>query len=550
MNYNSKIILCKDIKLDKDYVNVLSYSVNDMLTLLNSNTHKIAEANDYTFIDRNRKIRVAFTYEQCLQANYIAFQNPSYSNKWFFAFIENVEFKGNNNTEITFKVDSWTTFFEDWTKKACYVIRQHVNDDTIGLHTVPENLDVGEIIQDGQEVYDSAYTDDFGYYIGLKTNWIILPGSNSDNKLGIQYLGVSVFNKNVFGTKVILFKIESLNSFKDLIRYLIRTNIDGHIGDVKEMFIIPSALVTVANLTQYQATTKEIDIDTGTETNVTFTYYLLADTNTIETFNTTVSKLTSFTGINVKNNKLKCYPYNYLYVTNNAGNSNIYRYEDFSGNDCVFENQLALTIGCSGRLVPKNYKGIVKNDDEAIPLAKYPTCGWSSDAYTNWLTQQAVNLPTKISETVINTAKTTVESASVLGGAMSLAGSIAGFIGEFYSAKLLPNVEQGQNTGDVQWGNKKICFTFRHMRAKNEYLEILDDYMSRYGYQINRVILPNITGRQNWNYVEIGESESIGYGSVPTNFMNEINNACRKGVTIWHNHANLGDFSLSNTIVT
>ena len=49
--------------------------------------------------------------------------------------------------------------------------------------------------------------------------------------------------------------------------------------------------------------------------------------------------------------------------------------------------------------------------------------------------------------------------------------------------------------------------------------------------------------------IEIGMNESIGYGSVPSKYMEEINGACRKGITIWHDHSNLGDFSLNNTIV-
>lgn len=69
------------------------------------------------------------------------------------------------------------------------------------------------------------------------------------------------------------------------------------------------------------------------------------------------------------------------------------------------------------------------------------------------------------------------------------------------------------------------------------------------GYKINRVKTPNITGRTYWNYVEIGSSEDIGYGDVPSNFMEIINNACRKGVTIWHNHSNVGNFNLDNTII-
>lgn len=31
--------------------------------------------------------------------------------------------------------------------------------------------------------------------------------------------------------------------------------------------------------------------------------------------------------------------------------------------------------------------------------------------------------------------------------------------------------------------------------------------------------------------------------------MNTINNTCRRSVTIWHNHENVGNYSLNNTIV-
>ena len=88
------------------------------------------------------------------------------------------------------------------------------------------------------------------------------------------------------------------------------------------------------------------------------------------------------------------------------------------------------------------------------------------------------------------------------------------------------------------------------MRVKTEYMKIIDSYFSRFGYAIRCVELPNITGRRYWNYVEIGSSEEIGYGQVPSKYMDIINNACRKGITIWHNHENIGDYTLNNTIET
>ena len=122
-------------------------------------------------------------------------------------------------------------------------------------------------------------------------------------------------------------------------------------------------------------------------------------------------------------------------------------------------------------------------------------------------------------------------------------------IGQFYSASLLPSIEGGQNTADVNYSSSDNVFKFIHMRAKDEYMKIIDDYFTRYGYKINRVKVPNITGRRYWNYVEIGSTEEIGYGDVPSKFMDIINNACRKGVTIWHNHENIGNYNLNNIII-
>lgn len=105
------------------------------------------------------------------------------------------------------------------------------------------------------------------------------------------------------------------------------------------------------------------------------------------------------------------------------------------------------------------------------------------------------------------------------------------------------------NTGDINFSSNTNGFYLYQIRQKPEYLKIVDDYFSRFGYKINNIENPNIIGRQNWNYVEIGQNECIGYGTVPTIFMEEINNACRKGVTIWHNHENVGNYKLDNSIV-
>lgn len=128
----SKIMLVKNINIDKDYNNVLSYSENDMLKLCRNNLVEMRE--DYSFIrSSGGDINVDFSYSNCLISNYIAFQNPDYNNKWFFAWIDDVIYRNDNNVILKYTIDVWSTWFDYWQKKKCFINRQHVNDDTIRI---------------------------------------------------------------------------------------------------------------------------------------------------------------------------------------------------------------------------------------------------------------------------------------------------------------------------------------------------------------------------------------------------------------------------------
>jgi hypothetical protein len=558
----SKIRLCKGINVDKDYINVLNYTEEQMLSLCESNAHLVASANDYSFIRNRGTISTNFKYDDAIHANYIAFQNKDYSNKWFFAWIDEVTYIGEENTEIKYTIDVWSTWFDYWNTKPCFVAREHVNNDTIGLNTIPENLDIGDVVQES-EIEDTSLSE--FYYIAIESSWTPKDGSTGteilDDDKGKQFSGITVYNKQVFGKKLHLFEVHTLSQFLNIALFILRTNGDGHIADISNIFFVPDAVIDLSKLTTHSASV-------GGQS---FTWQELSMSNEIESFNITIQKQTSFSDYTPKNNKCFTFPYNYLYITNNVGSNNILKYENFNSTDVVLKIILSISIGCSGKIVPLNYKNISENYDESLPLAKYPTCAWSSDAWINWLTQNAVNESVrvatgifgagnqyqssissiqtnnqKVAETGQGQMKSTVGADINLG--VNIAGQIGSIIGNFYAGALLPNIEGGANTGDVIFGAEKNTFTIRKMRVKTEYLKIIDDYFTRFGYKINRVKVPNITGRTYWNYVEIGASEDIGYGDVPSNYMEIINNACRKGVTIWHNHANIGNFALNNTI--
>ena len=58
---NSKIILAKGIKLDRNYNNVVNYTENQMLALLRSEGHFVKEKTDYSFIRGTGQLDTQFT---------------------------------------------------------------------------------------------------------------------------------------------------------------------------------------------------------------------------------------------------------------------------------------------------------------------------------------------------------------------------------------------------------------------------------------------------------------------------------------------------------
>lgn len=188
---------------------------------------------------------------------------------------------------------------------------------------------------------------------------------------------------------------------------------------------------------------------------------------------------------------------------------------------------------------------------KAYLLQNFQLAGWSADSFTNWLTDNSVNIATNMFASAVGggLALATANPIGIATAGISISGTIANTIGQFRQASLMPQIQGGNNSGDVNFSSDKNTFVIRRMRCKKEFMQIIDDYFTRFGYAIKKLDTPHLTGRRNWNYVQIGTSESIGYGDVPSSYMEQINNACRKGVTIWHTHDNIGDFSLDNSII-
>lgn len=286
----------------------------------------------------------------------------------------------------------------------------------------------------------------------------------------------------------------------------------------------------------------------------------MEESSTPYTYNFNFAKSYGLDGYTPKNNKMYCHPYCYLIGSNMAGTDNIYHYEDFSGN-CSFKVYGVLAPGGSIRCVPTNYKGTPENDLEAITLGKYPICNYAVDMYTNWLTQNSINIGgVSVSSDDVSIGQASangvlnlignVMKGDVLGGVSDAINDSVGITNALIEQKqhslIPPSVRGNTNCGDVITASSKNNFRFYRMSIKREYAELIDGYFTMYGYKVNKIKTPNVTGRRYWNYVKtIGANIE---GDIPQGDLQQIKNIFNNGITFWHDTDNFLNYNNNNVI--
>lgn len=508
MARNSKIILAKNIKMDKNYKSVLNYTESQMISLLTDTANLVYSDTKYNIIRDRGTIQINASYTTCIQANYMAFQNPDYSNKWFFAFIDDVIFLSPSSCEIVYTTDIWTTWYSYWTPKACLVLREHVIDDTVGANTVPENVELGEYIINAH-LRDS----------NLRDTKLVIASTVSPSDPSLKLIG-GIYNGIYSGFRYYTYTASQMT-----------TNIQSMANNNKEDAI--QTLFTAPNFVIPQ---------TGGGA--------ITETSSPQTYDLGISPITTLNGYTPVNGKLKTYPFCYIEASNGQGSSAIYHQELFTAKNTsgeyVFRVFGSLTQGCSIRVIPINYKGSEVNTDEGINLGKYPVCNWASDQYTNWITQNGVNIATNL---VGNTME--IGTGKVSNGLTGIVNSMD----QIRRAHMIPPQSGGNiNCGDVMTSSRENTFHFYRITIKSEFAQRIDQYFTRLGYRVNKVKVPNMSNRTNYNYVQVAEEENVAYPNnynnicLPAKALDQINSLFRSGVTIWNNHTNFGDYSVGNTI--
>lgn len=508
----SKVYLC-DTPLDNTYQNQIYFSslTKQLEYFLDATTIEHTVTN-VSMVRKESKtgFKINKYIDEVMDSNYIVFQNPNYSNKWFFAYITDFEYVNPEVTNIYYEIDVYQTWLEECTLKESFVIREHVMDDTIGLNIVEEGLETGQF-----KMRDKVHPDelsDISYVVAVSD----LTPTGSSTSIGHKY-------SNVYsGLAYFAFDSTDISGINSFINDYI-SGTDARPDAIAFIFTIPTCFIPSS-------------VSSGDK---------IPSGSSASGFNWTINgNFNDIDGYVPKNNKLFTYPYNYLYASNNQGGSAIYRYEDFN----IYNYNTFAILGNIApnpvlMLCPMNYKGLAGyNQEYGLSMGGYPLCSWNNDTFAAWLTQNYPNIGMGFIGSAVSTF-VGGKSGNIGSGVMGALNQIA----QMQTMAIQPDQARGNtNGGSLNIASDSQYFYISQMYIKKQYAEIIDQFFTMYGYKVNSVKVPNINGRPYWNFVQTNDVNIKG--SIPVNDMKRLKQMYNDGVTFWKYPDTVGDYSYNNQI--
>lgn len=584
---NSDVYILKGVPLDRRYNHTLLQSSSD------SQYNTFYSYRKYTLTNQSYqragkgKIRVALLADNLYDCNYIMFKNTSYGSKWFYAFIDSVDYINDNATEINYTIDVMQTWYFDYELGSCYVEREHSLTDKIGENLVPENIDTGDLIP--QNTWEFVYPTSIpnseimyelvvfyvpnnskGYISGSRiesgeTIYEITPckSGNTYNTgtivngiyMGCKYWGIPL----MLGLDI----NETREEIDNLIAKILGTDVGGSIVNIVQVpfnlwtdWLINAGATATRDSNQYMSRRNYNPTHTG--------YYT------------------------PKNNKMNTYPFKSIVVSNNAGQTATFKWEYFTAQNY---NQKQATFKITGVPImspelmcyPYNYRGITNDYESGLVLTDFPTPPWSEDSFAKWWTQNKEAYITSLVSTAVlaigaviatvatggaaagaaagaagagaSAGLTGTQTATIIGTSVGAGSKIANSIGSFTTAKNTPDQISGQaGVSSLRTVQNRIGFKFYDMGVEKDKAKVIDDYFSMFGYAVKQVKVPNVrasdvTLRPHWNYVKTTACiiHSASGKGLPAEDEETISNIYDNGITFWTNASEVGNYALDNS---
>lgn len=543
---NSIVQLFKGINLDNRYMHTIYFaSEAAQNSWFTGKVFRTFQQQSYTRYTRNQ-IKLAADTTELLGVTYLRFMNDRSADKWFYAFVNTIEYVNEGTTLITYEIDVMQTWFiQNGSIRPCMVLREHVDNDTFGINLEDEPV--------GSDVYDyNPITVDEEYF----DEYSVILSSSAEPADELEY-GLYC------GTRLKALPCDDIGDAE---------NITGEIASMLGSWDKNLQSADLVDL--YTFPTKLLDFD--------------------EIRNYSVDHPNTYGDYTPKNKKMFTYPFAYLYVTTKNGDSDMYRWEYWAGDNLgtgvsfgVFASALG---GGSVLCYPINYNGIEENLDMGLVIDNFPKNSANIDAYQAWIAaggqtrlnnaqditrnRNGAEIANAIGSGLEQIGTGTLQIAKGLGkmaagdatGAANVAMGAAGWAHaagtamdtyadikeaqqkidyQFKDAKYVPNIIVGKNTPNIGVSKHTLNYYFYHAHIRSDEAKRVDDFFTMFGYAVNRIKQPNLTGRAYWNFVKT--QNAVIAGDMPASSKEAIGRIFDGGITFWHNGDNVGNYLVSTS---
>lgn len=365
---NTKVYILKGIPLDNTYEHTVAYPDADtQLTEFLKYKKFELEKLSYQRVGAGL-MRVELKYEQMYDCNYMIFQNTSYGNKWWYAFITGVAYVNNSVCTISYEIDVMQTWCFDYAFMPSFVDREHVDPGTESFtnyknYIQPEGLETGS---EPIRIYKQECGGEVKAVLLLATT--TETGNNRDYPL-VTNNNVSSLYSRIWNVGENFTNTAQVNDMNNVIHNFVNNGF----GD------------NIMSLTGGPSPTVNKDVH---RTGIKDCY----------------SRNGNINGYSPKNPKLMCYPFHYYIMNDKEGHDVVLRPElvtyEWNDADIMVEVVSYTFPQALSVMYPINYNttqlytGGDWNEDSmihglayALYISDYPTFAIANDSYKAWWAQ-------------------------------------------------------------------------------------------------------------------------------------------------------------------
>lgn len=530
---------------NSDLKNVQSYEsrAEQISAIQGLLTHKYEHIN---IIRRDSDLILKGVNEDLTQCNYLMYQNADISNKWYFAFIDNVQYNSLNSVIISHTIDVWQTYQFDITYYKNLILRSHVakSTDTVGRWLAPEPISVTPEFERKHNVFnDLSWTPQYVLHstsvFNTSTKKYEYKGNGTGATLSAEY-GIFVNNDDDVQTVVKnygkLSAAEALKSNDD-------DKYSNWISDLLTGQTIDKAvkLISTTSISQLQDHRNELIglyaipawVHDGTNKYATNNIKKKKVTTTLPT-------KTLACGYAPRNKKmLSSLCKAYLFYNENGFKLPL-KPELFTSDTPVFTVK-STELSTNGFLL--------QIDSYADYTAKTNKISYNCENRLGYDANTGL-------DKVLNTLTSAVGVVNAVGSVASQAfagnvgGAVQGAVGAVQQSINMIDAlgQRGVNTGAsgdiMSITENRAMPVFADVSPTEAQCRYIDDYLDVYGYAINEIgkISSYMKNRSNWNYIQVANCNIKV--SAPNDDFNKLKQMFESGVTIWHN--SFGDYDQNN----